>query len=69
MIESWNMWLYLCVYKCRCNVILYLQHDFYNIILKIKHKLYIASVLAPPPRAKEKFRVRTYPVLSLKNPS
>jgi hypothetical protein len=22
---------------------LYLQHDFYNIIFKIKHKLYIAS--------------------------
>jgi hypothetical protein len=25
------------------SVILYLEHDFYNIIFKIKHKLYIAS--------------------------
>ena len=28
---------------------LYLQIDFYNIIFKIKHKLYIASVSAPYP--------------------
>jgi hypothetical protein len=37
---------------------LYLQHDFYNIIFKIKHKLYIALGLAPPP-LKEKLWVRT----------
>jgi hypothetical protein len=30
-------------------VILYLQHDFYNINCKIKHKLYIAASLVPPP--------------------
>jgi hypothetical protein len=29
------------------SVTLYLQHDFYNIIFKIKHKLYIASGSAP----------------------
>jgi hypothetical protein len=40
------------------SVMLYLQHDFYKIIFKIKHKLYIASGSAPPP-LKEKFRVRT----------
>jgi hypothetical protein len=28
---------------------LYLQHGFYNILFKIKHKLYIASVPASPP--------------------
>jgi len=28
---------------------LYLQIDFYNIIFKIKHKLYIASASAPYP--------------------
>jgi hypothetical protein len=28
---------------------LYLRHDFYNIIFKIKHKSYIASGLATPP--------------------
>jgi hypothetical protein len=26
---------------------LYLRHDFYNVIFKIKHKLYIASGSAP----------------------
>jgi hypothetical protein len=25
------------------SVMLYLQHDFYNIIFKMKHKLHIAS--------------------------
>jgi hypothetical protein len=38
------------------SVILYLQHDFYNIIFKIKHKLYIATESAltslPPPQGK-----------------
>jgi hypothetical protein len=28
---------------------LHLQHDFYNIILKIKHKLLFASRSVPPP--------------------
>jgi hypothetical protein len=32
------------------SVMLYLQHNFYNIIFKIKHKLYIASWSAPPQR-------------------
>jgi glucose/arabinose dehydrogenase len=31
---------------------MYLQHDFYNIIFKIKHELYIALGWTPPPRAK-----------------
>jgi hypothetical protein len=39
------------------SVMLYLKHDFYNIIFKIKYKLYIASVSDTPP--KEKFWVRT----------
>jgi hypothetical protein len=34
------------------SVILYSQHDFYNIIFKIKHKLYIASGSDPPPQEK-----------------
>jgi hypothetical protein len=38
---------------------LYLQHNFDNIIFKIKHKLYIASGSAPPPFPSEKFGVRT----------
>jgi hypothetical protein len=38
------------------SVMLYLQHDFYNISFKIKHKLYIASGSDPPP-SKEKFWV------------
>jgi hypothetical protein len=33
-------------------VIMYLQRDFYNIIFKIKHKLYVASWSAPPPQGK-----------------
>jgi hypothetical protein len=32
------------------NVMLYLQHDFYNIIFKTKYKLYIALYIAPPPQ-------------------
>jgi hypothetical protein len=41
------------------SVKLFLQHGFYNIIFKIKHKLYIpsGSATSPPPRS-EKFRVR-----------
>jgi hypothetical protein len=34
------------------SVMLYLQHDFYNIIFKIKHESYIATGLAPPPPRK-----------------
>jgi hypothetical protein len=30
------------------SVMLYLQHDFYKIVFKIKHKSYIASGSAPP---------------------
>jgi hypothetical protein len=40
------------------NVMLYLQHNFCNIIFKIKYELYIASGSAPPP-PKDKFWVRT----------
>jgi hypothetical protein len=32
---------------------LYLWHDFYNTIFKIKYKLYIASWSAPPPLKKD----------------
>jgi hypothetical protein len=38
---------------------LYLRHDFYNIISKIKHKLYITSGSSPPPPPNEKFWVCT----------
>jgi hypothetical protein len=31
------------------SVMLYFQHDFYNIIFKIKRKQYIAQWSAPPP--------------------
>jgi hypothetical protein len=31
------------------SVMLYLRHDFYNIIFNIKYKLYIASGSVPPP--------------------
>jgi hypothetical protein len=45
------MQLYLHAYKCSCSVTLqlYLRHDFYYIIFKNKHKLYIASGSVPPP--------------------
>jgi hypothetical protein len=36
------------------SVMLYLQHDFYNIIFKIKHKLCVVSGSAPHPPAKGK---------------
>jgi hypothetical protein len=42
----------LCINAVAVSVMLYLQHDFYNIVFKIKHKLYIASGLPPPPPAK-----------------
>jgi hypothetical protein len=31
---------------------LYLQHGFYNIIVKIKQRLYIAQGQSPPPQRK-----------------
>jgi hypothetical protein len=37
---------------------LYLRYDFYDIMFKIKHKLYKASEAAPPP-PNGKFCVRT----------
>jgi hypothetical protein len=37
------------------SVMLYLQHDFYNIIFKVTHKLHTALGSVPP---KEKFWVR-----------
>jgi len=47
------------------NVMLYLQirHDFYNTVLKTKHKLYFFSLLTPtpnpiPPHPGEKYWVR-----------
>jgi hypothetical protein len=39
------------------SVMLYL-HDFYNVTLKMKHKLHIAPGTAPPPSSKEKSWVR-----------
>jgi hypothetical protein len=41
----------LCVNAVANNVMLelYPGHDFYNIIFKVKHKLYIASGSAMPP--------------------
>jgi hypothetical protein len=38
---------------------LYLQHDLYNIILKMKHKLYITSGSAPPPPERKILGART----------
>jgi hypothetical protein len=50
---------YVCVYiyVVAKSVMLYLRHDFYAIIFKIKHKLHIATGSAPP---KENFWVRTW---------
>jgi hypothetical protein len=41
------------------SAVLYLRHDFYNVIFKIKQKLCIASGSASPTPPKEKFWVRT----------
>jgi hypothetical protein len=37
----------MCINAVAGSVILCLQYDFYNIIFKIKYKLYIASGSAP----------------------
>jgi hypothetical protein len=37
------------IYMQLQTVMLYLRHDFYNIIFKIKHKLYIAPGVSPTP--------------------
>jgi hypothetical protein len=42
---------YICIYinAFADSVMLYLQHDFYNMIFKIEPRLYIASGSVPPP--------------------
>jgi hypothetical protein len=45
-------YIHMCINAVADSVMFYLQHDFYNIIFKIKRKLCIASGSAPP---KEKF--------------
>jgi hypothetical protein len=48
----------MCINTVADSAMLYLRHDFYNIIFKIKHKLHIASGLAPsppPPRPRKNF--------------
>jgi len=40
--------LYVLVNAAANGVMLRLRHNFYNIIFKIKHKLYVASELNPP---------------------
>jgi len=48
--ESQNMQLYLYVYKCSCKlwyVTVVFMAQSLKIVLKIKHKLYVASVSAP----------------------
>jgi hypothetical protein len=48
---------YICMYinAVAGSVMLCLQHDFYNIIFKIKHKLFIDSRSNPPSPPKKKF--------------
>jgi hypothetical protein len=47
--ESWEC-SFSCMYiNAVAKSVMYLQHDFYNTILKITHKLYIAAGSAPPP--------------------
>jgi hypothetical protein len=43
--------IFVCMYikAVAGSVMLCLQHDYYNIVFKIKHKLYIVSGSAPPP--------------------
>jgi hypothetical protein len=66
--ECWTLWL--SHGTCSCfpmyinavadSVMLYLQHDFYNITFKIKHNLFIASGVCAPPPPSEKIWVRTW---------
>jgi hypothetical protein len=51
---------YICMYinAVADSVMLYLQHEFYNIIFKITHKLYIASRSAAPPPPRKKSGAR-----------
>jgi hypothetical protein len=51
-------YIYMYISAVANSVMLYLRHDFYNIIFKIKYKLYIVSGSVPPPPLK-KFWVRT----------
>jgi hypothetical protein len=44
----------MCINAVADSVMLYLQHDFYKIIFKIKHKLYLASGTTTPPPPKGK---------------
>jgi len=53
--ESENMQLYLYVYKCSCKqwyVTLVFMTQSLKIVLKIKHKLYVASESVPPANMK-----------------
>jgi hypothetical protein len=45
---------YICMYinAVANGIMLYLLCDFYNIIFKTKHKLYVDSGLPPPPATK-----------------
>jgi hypothetical protein len=58
---------YICMYinAVANSVMVYLQHDFYNIFFKIKYKSYIASESVPrpppPPPPMEEFWVRICP--------
>jgi hypothetical protein len=47
------------------SVMLYLQHDFCNIIFKVENKLYTALWPAPPPPPKEEFWVRACSVTTI----
>jgi len=52
--ESWNAWLHLYAVANSVMLQVYLRHDFYAIIIKIRHKLHIASGSVPPPSPQKK---------------
>ena len=56
---SHGTYSYICAYiNTVANSVMlqvYLGHDFYNMIFKMKHKIYIALGLEPPPPPSEKF--------------
>jgi hypothetical protein len=54
------------IYAVEDSVILYLQHDFYNIIFKIKLIIHVHSlrVNPTPPHPQGKFWVRTWILLT-----